>query len=143
MNTTFVPFTEPWQKTATRTVLLALAIGAAVGWFRHRLALVFPVSLFALWFTLGGHYLEVLFRNHLRLQLPRAALSQLSARLIYWFLGGSAIYAATLTTSQALAPHWPSGARWWLVGLAFLAAELLIHGLMAARGQASIYDGHG
>ena len=53
------PFTEPWRTTALRTGSLALAVGVGVGLLKRQLAVVPLVALLALWFTLGGHFLEV------------------------------------------------------------------------------------
>jgi hypothetical protein len=143
MTTPIQPFSEPWHKTAARAGLLALAIGLGVGAVRHRPGLILPVTLFALWFTLGGHFLEVFFLNHLRRYLGPATRIQLPVRLLYWFVGGSLIYGAALVTMWVLPQLHLPDAPWWLVGLAFLAMELLMHGLMAMRSKGSAYSGRG
>jgi hypothetical protein len=32
---------------------------------------------------------------------------------------------------------------WWIGGVAFIAGELLIHLLLLARGEPSVYNSHG
>jgi hypothetical protein len=137
------PFSEPWRATALRTGSLALAIGIAAGLYERRLAAVPLTTLLALWFTLGGHFAEVLFRNHLRGRIGGQVLVQAVARLIFWFGAGSALYAGVLATRAILtgreAAPWP----WWTGGGLFVGLELLVHLLLLARGQPSFYDGRG
>ena len=137
------PFAEPWRTTVLRTGSLALAVGLGVGLYQRRLAFVPLVTLMALWFTLGGHFLELLFRNRLHPRIGTQPLLLASARLFVWFLGGIALYAGALVTRAVL-----TGARvvpwpWWSVGVLFVGVELLIHLLLRARGQPSFYDGRG
>jgi hypothetical protein len=137
------PFSEPWRATALRNGSLASAIGIVVGLFERRLAAVLLTTLLALWFTLGGHFAEVLFRNHLRVQIGGQVLVQTVVRLIYWFGAGSALYAGALATRAILtgrgAGPWP----WWTGGVLFVGLELLVHLLLLARGQPSFYNGRG
>jgi hypothetical protein len=137
------PFTEPWRTTALRTGLLALGIGIGVGVYARRPALVPLATLLALWFTLGGHFLEVLFRNELRQRIGGRAAIQALARIASWFVGGSLLYAGAsatraILTGRGFAP-WP----WWMAGIAFVGVELLVHLLLRVRGELSFYDGRG
>lgn len=142
-DTEWKPFAEPWQKTAVRNGTIAAAIGLGVGLFTRHLAAGFLAAVMALWFTLGGHVLEVLFRNRLQPRIGGGAPVQALTRLVYWFLGGSALYAGALATRAILthreAVHWP----WWVGGLAFVGLELVVHLLLFARGQPSFYNGRG
>jgi hypothetical protein len=133
-------FSEPWSTTLLRTVGLALVIGAGVGIAGHRPALILPTAALALWFTLGGHFVDLLCRNELRPRLAGRSLAPL-ARVAAWFLGGSALYGGALLTGTWLGasrvPHWP----WWGGGVLFVVAELVVHVAMRVRGQPSFYDG--
>ena len=137
-----MPFSEPWRTTALRTGSIALGVGLGVGLYQRHLAVVPLVTLLALWFTLGGHYVELLFRNLLGPLLTSPGPRDL-VRLVYWFVGGSVLYALALVTRGIFtgqrAVSWP----WWTGGVLFLAVELLIHLLMRVRQQPSFYDGRG
>ena len=137
------PFSEPWRATALRTGSLALAIGIAVGVYERRLAAVPLTTLLALWFTLGGHFAELLFRNQLRQRIGGQVLVQAVARLIYWFGTGSALYAGALATRAILTKRGAASWPWWTGGVLFVGLELVVHLLLLARRQPSFYDGHG
>ena len=135
------PFTERLPTTLLRTGSLAVGVGVVAGWRQHRLVTVPLVTVFALWFTLGGHYVELLFRNRIGIHLgptPGRAL----VRLVYWFVGGSVLYAAALTTHWMLTGRWAPW-PWWIGGALFVAGELVIHLFMRVRRQPSFYDGRG
>ena len=137
------PFTESWRATALRTGLLALAIGVGVGLYQRQLASVPLVTLFALWFTLGGHFLEVLLRNRLRRRISSQTAVQALARIACWFAGGCVLYQGALGTRAILTGRGALAWPWWMAGIAFVGVELLVHLLLRARGQPSFYDGRG
>jgi hypothetical protein len=137
------PVREPFSKTLTRNVAIALVVGGALALRARSPSQLLPSSLNALWFTLGGHYVEVLFLNGLRARLPRAALAQRAARVLVWFVGGSLLFVAMTLSARLLpirAQHWPS---WWLGGALFIGVELVVHALLAIRRIPSFYDGRG
>ena len=125
-----------------RTGSLALAIGLGVGLYLRRLDAVPAATIVALWFTLGGHFAEVVFRNGLAPRLGSGIPAYLLARLVYWFAAGSLLLAGAWVTLTAMSGHarpWP----WWIGGTGFVLAELVIHLAMRLRGEASVYDGRG
>jgi hypothetical protein len=136
------PFAEPWRVTAVRTVSLAVAIGAGIGLYQRQLVAGLLGTVVALWFTLGGHFLELLFRNQIGHHSGSRPMRSVT-RLGYWFVGGSVLYAGALATRALLvgrAAHpWP----WWVAGVGFVGVELVIHRLLRLRGQPSFYDGLG
>ncbi|HKE89070.1 MAG TPA: hypothetical protein VKB45_01960 [Gemmatimonadales bacterium] len=136
-------FTEPGRATALRTGSIALAIGIGVTLARRQLSLLPVVTLMALWFTLGGHYVELLFRNRLAPVVDGSPQRLALVRLPYWFVGGSLLYAAALATRDILVGRGHMSSPWWMGGALFVVAELLIHLVMRARGQPSFYDGRG
>ena len=60
------PLYEPLGRTLARNVAIALAVGAGFAAASRRLRLLLPASILALWFSLGGHYVEVFFLKGLR-----------------------------------------------------------------------------
>jgi hypothetical protein len=143
MQSRWKPFAEPWHKTVLRTGLLALAIGIGGGLYARRVALVPSVTLLALWFTLGGHFVEVLFRNHLRQRISSQAAVQALGRIVLWFAGGSVLYEGASATHTVFTGRGVAAWPWWAAGLAFVGVELLVHLLVRARGAPSFYDGRG
>ena len=137
------PFSEPWRTTALRTGLLALAVGAAAGLRQHQIADIPAVSLLALWFTLGGHFLELLFRNRLRQYLGDQRAMQMLVRVAFWFVGGAVLFEGVLATRALLGIRVNVPFSWWLAGAGFVGVELLIHLGIRARGQPNFYDGRG
>jgi hypothetical protein len=142
-ETRWRPFTEPWRITALRTGTIALAIGLGVGLYTRQFAMVFLASVLALWFTLGGHVLEVVFRNQIRPRIGGSATVLAVTRLVYWFGGGSALYAGALATRVILTSHGAVSWPWWTGGVAFVGLELVVHLLLHARRQPSFYNGRG
>jgi hypothetical protein len=136
------PFREPWQKTAVRTVSLAVIAGVIAGLISRRFTIAPLVALLALWFTLGGHFIELLFRNRLGSPLRGGPMYQV-ARLVFWFVGGCLLYGGVWLTAKAITGHAPAQFPWWGAGLGFAAAELLIHLRLREMGQPCFYDGRG
>jgi len=113
------PAAEPWRKTALRTGSLALAIGFGVGLYQRRIEVVALATLAALWFTLGGHFAEVFFLNRLRHRIGSRVAVRAEARLIYWFVAGSILYAGALTTLAILTGRSATRWAWWAGGAFF------------------------
>jgi hypothetical protein len=136
-------FSEPLRNTVLRTGSIAVAIGLGVGLYLRRPAAVPVATIVALWFTLGGHVAELLFRNGLGAKLGSDVPAYLLARVVYWFAAGSALFAVAWATLGMLSdrprPPWP----WWIGGTGFVVAELLVHLGMRWRGEPSVYDGRG
>lgn len=142
-ETGWKPFAEAWRTTALRNGTITVAIGLGVGLYTRQIAAGLLASVLALWFTLGGHFLEVLFRNRLGPRIGGNATVQAATRLVYWFGGGSVLYGGALATRAILTSRsgvpWP----WWTGGAIFTALELAVHLLLYARRQPSFYNGRG
>ena len=136
----YARFTEPWSTTLLRTGLLALGIAAAVALLRHSAVAGLVTLAAALWFTLGGHFVELLFRNRLGVLLGHAARL---VRPFYWFAAGVVLYTGALLTRAALTGQRVAPWPWWWAGCGFVAAELLVHMVMHLRKLPSYYDGQG
>ena len=139
----WTPFREPLWRTVRRNALIALAVGAVVSALKHNVRLLVPYSVLALWFSLGGHYVEVLFLNRIRPRIGGGRTAQVAARVVVWYLGGIVLFLAITATAQALPLRRPALAFWWLAGLLFIAVELVAHTVLAVRDQPNFYGGGG
>lgn len=54
-------FVEPFGRTLARNAIIAVVVATVFALVQHRLWLIGPVALLALWFSLGGHYVDVIF----------------------------------------------------------------------------------
>lgn len=135
-------FQEPWTTTAVRTLSLAAAIALGVALVTRRADALLVAFAAALWFTLGGHFVELLFRNALGPGITSAAV-RAEARLGYWFAAGSLLYLGASATATALSGRRVLALAWWIGGLGFVGAELIVHLALRARRLPSFYDGRG
>jgi hypothetical protein len=144
MTSRWQPYREPLRTTVLRTGMIAIAGGAVLarfwgGWARWPMA-----TLLALWFSFGGHWVEIWFLNWLRPRLPGARGLQVAARAGVWFAGGIVIAMGVRAAAMALEgdhpAHWPA---WWLWGLGFIGIELVAHLALQLRGRPSFYNGRG
>jgi hypothetical protein len=156
----FPPYREPLHQTLTRTLAIALVIGAALAQWpisgAPRAGAGFPsrwgiATLLALWPSLGGHFVEIVFLNVLRPRLPAARASQVAARIATWFIGGALLTLAMKLTATTLPnngaigrlPNLPTARLCLIGGLAFIPIELTAHLALLLRRRPSIYDGRG
>ena len=137
------PHREPLRTTLLRTIAIALLGGALLS----RLSggrLNWPLgALLFLWFSFGGHWVEMWYLDWVRPRVSRARGIQILARVATWFLGGTVLALGMAATAIALGlrpAQWPA---WWLGGLAFIALELLVHLALQLRGRPSFYNGRG
>ena len=142
--TPWQPFSEPLRTTLTRTVTLALLLGAALAMRWGGLSRWPSATLLMLWPSLGGHFVELWFLNWLRPRIRDSRAVQIAARIGTWFVGGIALaLAMALTATTLLAPHpvrWPP---WWICGVAFIGVELLAQLALQLRGRPSFYNSRG
>src|SRR5437016_1654485 len=118
---------EPLRITLARTVTIALVIGGVLARWWGGLSPWPLATLLVVWFSFGGHWVELWFLNWLRPRLPVARVAQVGARIAVWFVGGSALGLGMALTAMALAgfqqARWPA---WWVAGVAFIGMELVI-----------------
>jgi len=134
-------FREPLRQTLVRNFAIAATVGAVLASQRHNARLWLPLSVLALWFSLGGHYVEVLFLNRIRPRLPRARVAQVLARLSVWFAGGALLFELMAVTARALPVHPPAWRSWWFGGLMLIGVELLVHAVLVLRKLPNFYNG--
>ena len=132
---------EPLHVTLLRTGLLGLVVGVAAARLQGRPRLWPEWTAFALWFTFGGHWVELLFLNWVRPRLASARGAQIAGRLGVWLVGGTVLLAGARLTVPLLSSYAIRLPSWWLGGPIFLCLELLAHALPALRGRASFFNG--
>jgi hypothetical protein len=144
MTSPWQPYREPLRRTLVRAGTIALVVGAVLarrwgGPGRWPLA-----TLLALWFSFGGHWVELWFLNWLRPHLSVARGVQVGARIGVWFVGGTGLGLGMALTAMVLAglrpARWPA---WWLGGLALIGVELVAHLFLQLRGRPSFFNGRG
>jgi hypothetical protein len=134
---------EPFRHTLARNVTIAAVVGGVFAFQRRDLTLFLPVTAFALWFSLGGHYVEVAFLNGIRARLPQRRLTQALVRLLVWSCGGALLYACMAATARALPIGAPRLRPWWFGSVLFIGVELAVHAVLAIRGRPNFYNGRG
>ncbi len=144
MTSQWQPYREPLRITMLRTGVISIVVGAVLARLWGGLAHWPMATLFVLWPSFGGHWVEVWFLNRLRPRLSIARGVQVAARVGVWFVGGAGLAIGMGLTAMALAgfrpARWPA---WWLGGLAFIGIELVTHLALQLRGRPSFYNGRG
>ena len=136
-------FAEPFRRALVRNVALAAVAGAVLALHRHTLGLLLPLAALALWFSLGGHYIELAFLNGLRARIPPGRLPQVIARLLVWLSGGVLLYGGMAATARVLPIQAPPLGLWWYGGFLLIGVELAVHAILAIRGLPNFYNGRG
>src|SRR6187399_3161080 len=134
---------EPLSRTLIRNVAIAAAVGAGLAIHDRELSLWLPCSVLALWFSLGGHYVEALFLNQIRPRVRTVRRMLMPSRLLVWFAGGALLYIGMAITARALPLAAPGFRLWWFGGLLLVGIELVVHAVLALRGRPNFYMGSG
>jgi hypothetical protein len=138
---TWRPYHEPILVTLRRTGLIGLVVGLVIALLQGQPSTWLHWTAFALWFSFGGHWVEVFFLNWLRPRLRPARWAQIAGRLLTWLVGGTLLMVAARFTVLSLGTPAVRLPPWWLGGPVFLVLELLIHTLPQLRGQQNFYNG--
>ena len=137
------PYREPILATLIRTGLIALVIGLVVARLTNQPAAWPKWLAFALWFSFGGHWIELFFLNWLRSRLPAVRGVQIAGRLLIWIVGGTVLIVGARLTMLLLNAQAMRLPPWWVGGLGFIGIELLAHTALALRRQPNFYNGRG
>jgi len=137
------PVEEPAVLAILRNLTLASLVGVVFSLARRAPFLAPPITLLALWPTLGGHFVELAFLYGLRPRLPRARVAQIQARLLWWLAGGAVLGSAVIATAQLLPVTAPPWRWWWLGAPGFVALELAVHASLGLLGRPNFYRGDG
>lgn len=142
---------EPMRTTVCRSVAVALALGTAITLVVSGIpqspdsALVWLLRVVSvLWFSFGGHYVELAYLRYLLPLLPAAWLPRFAVRLWVWYSGGALLWPCAVLTCSLLAaaplPHLDDLARAAAAGgLGFIGIELATHTVLYAIGWPSLW----
>lgn len=112
-------YTEPFITTVIRTILTATVITVILYWLhvfpsgdKSKLTLFEITWLVVFCIVFGGHWLELVFIDHLKFALPKNILLLYVIRIAYWFLCSiPLLFMANLvfdlfSYKTAHLPHW-------------------------------------
>lgn len=138
---TWQPFHEPLRVTLVRTGLVGLVLGCVAALAQGQLSAWPQWTAFALWFSFGGHWVELFFLNWLRPRIPAARWPQVLGRVIAWLVAGTLLMIGARITALSLGMQVTRLPPWWLGSPVFLCVELLVHALPQFRGKPNFYNG--
>jgi hypothetical protein len=131
---------EPLRVTLLRNGLIGLVVGLVVARVQRQPASWAAWTAFALWFSFGGHWVELFFLNWVRPRLNSARGAQIAGRMVIWLVGGTVLMVGARITVLFFSPSMrlpPS----WLGGPVLVCVELLAHALLQLRGRPNFYNG--
>jgi hypothetical protein len=139
------PYDETIGRTLRRTILIAMFITTALtlilprdtSYLRFWLV-TFPAVL---WFPLGGHYVELAYLNYLRMRWPWFHRRRYPARVGWWFVGGLPLGLGCWWTWILLGADPQFRLPFWWGMPFFIAAECVVHTVLAAAGRPSLWNG--
>lgn len=144
MTTSWQLYREPLHTTLLRTITIALLAGGILAFSSHGRVSWPLATVLLLWFSFGGHWVELWYVNWLRPRLSPARPIQLVARVTTWLLAGTALGGGMILTARAIVGVWPiQSLVWWRAGFVFIGVELVAHLVLQVRGRASFYNGRG
>lgn len=123
--------------TTLLTVLL-IATGQARGALVRLWLTTYPAIL---WFPLGGHYVELLYLNVLRMRRPAFHRHRRSTRIGVWFIGGLPLGLGLWWTWTGLGNALPVAPPWWWGMPAFVIVEFVVHAIRQALGYPNFWNG--
>jgi|SRR6185437_6877650 len=144
MTTPWQPHHESLRSTLLRTIGIALVVGAIVAVTSRGRVHWWLGTILVLWFSFGGHWIELFYLNWLRLRVPASRAAQIIARLATWFVGGT-VLAIGMALTASVFSHFATAlsSAWRFGGVAFIVIELVAHIPLQLRGRPSFYNGRG
>lgn len=135
---------EPLKRTLRRTVSIAAVVGLVIALSAHNIRSWPLAALLVMWFSLGGHYVEIWFLRSVGPRLPGGRSVRAVARLVVWLVGGAGLALGMALTTRLLLGDWRGlFPAWYWGGLAFVGVELVVHLWLQLRRLPSFYNGRG
>ena len=89
----------------------------------------------------GGHWLELLFINHIKFALPKNSTILCLTRIIYWFLSAIPLFFTANFSLHLFSYHINLFNKWWFFGVVYVGLELVMYAIMQLRLKKSFYNG--
>ena len=139
---------EPLIQTIKRTIITTTIIAIIlyfVNIFPHSgesKVIVFGIIWAAIFcIVFGGHWLELLYINHIKFALPGNILVLYVSRLIYWFLSSIPLFMIANFIIGTFLHKNRSLNSWWAFGLLYIGIELFMQLITHLRFKKSFYNG--
>jgi hypothetical protein len=140
--------TESFTQTVIRTIITTTIIAIILTWLH-----IFPsgeksklTQFVMIWSAIfcivfGGHWLELVFINHIKFALPKNIFVLYFIRIGYWFLCSILLFfIANLIVN--LFPHRTGQlGHWWIFGFFYIGIQLFMHAITHIRSKKSFYNG--
>lgn len=140
--------TEPFIQTVRRTIITTTIIAIILFWAGifpageiNKLPVFCIIWSAAFCIVFGGHWLELLFINHIKFILPKKILYLYIIRIVFWFLCSIPLFAVANLVSNLLSHKTAHLAHWWAFGLLYICIQLLMYSIMHMRFKKSFYNG--
>ena len=140
--------TEPIIQTLIRTVLTSTIIAVIINWLnifpsgeKNKLILFEMIWLVAFCIVFGGHWLELVFINHIKFSLPKNILLLYFIRIGYWFLCSIPLFFMADLAASSFTNKTVHLGQWWAFGFFYIGIQLLMHAIMHIRFKKSFYNG--
>ena len=95
--------------------------------------------IFCIYF--GGHWLELLFVNHIKFILPKNIILLYFVRICYWFLCSILLFTLASLPDNLLSHRTRHLGNWWTFGFLYIGIQLIMNVIMQIRLKKSFYNG--
>jgi hypothetical protein len=140
--------TESFSQTVIRTIITTTIIAIILFLFRifpsagkTNLAVFGRIWSIAFCIVFGGHWLELLFINHIKFALPKNILFLYFVRICYWFLCSIPLFVLATLVNNLLSHRTGQLGAWWAFGFLYIGIQLLMYAIMQTRLKKSFYNG--
>ena len=140
--------TESFVETVKRTIITTTIIAIIINWSgifpsgeKSKLAVFGMIWLVVFCIVFGGHWLELLFINHIKFVLPKNILFLYFVRICYWFLCSIPLFVLATLVNNLLSHRTGHLGGWWAFGFLYIGIQLLMYAIMHTRLKKSFYNG--
>jgi hypothetical protein len=140
--------TESFIQTVIRTILTTTIIAVIINCShvfplgqQSKLTLLDMIWLIVFCIVFGGHWLELVFINHIKFNLPKNIILLYFIRIGYWFLCSIPLFFIMNFIDNLFSNKTGHLGHWWAFGFLYIGIQLLMHTIMHIRFKKSFYNG--